>query len=138
MSAQPQSQAIQPAAISFFERYLTAWVGICIVVGIMLGQGLPSLFKVIGALEIAKVNLPVGLLIWVMIIPMLLKIDFSALHQVKAHVKGIGRITSYNVCYTKLLRIECRHNFIAGQLKPHSKIMTPSLSKSPEDVLLSE
>ncbi len=90
MSAQPQSQAIQPAAISFFERYLTAWVGICIVVGIMLGQGLPSLFKVIGALEIAKVNLPVGLLIWVMIIPMLLKIDFSALHQVKAHVKGIG------------------------------------------------
>ncbi len=90
MSAQSQSRAIQPAAISFFERYLTAWVGICIVVGILLGQGLPSLFKVIGSLEIAKVNLPVGVLIWVMIIPMLLKIDFSALHQVKEHVKGIG------------------------------------------------
>ena len=78
------------AGISFFERYLTAWVGICIVVGIALGQSFPAVFKAIGAMEIAKVNLPVGLLIWVMIIPMLLKIDFSALHQVKSHLRGIG------------------------------------------------
>ncbi len=78
------------APLGFFERYLTAWVAACIVVGIVLGQGLPSLFKAIGAMEIARVNLPVGLLIWVMIIPMLLKIDFGALHQVRAHVKGIG------------------------------------------------
>ncbi|WP_432721095.1 ACR3 family arsenite efflux transporter [Jeongeupia wiesaeckerbachi] len=78
------------APMSFFERYLTAWVLLCIVVGIALGQGLPSVFKAVGAMEVAKVNLPVGLLIWVMIIPMLLKIDFGALHQVKGHIKGIG------------------------------------------------
>ncbi|MBL0673755.1 ACR3 family arsenite efflux transporter [Aeromonas dhakensis] len=79
----------QPA-IGFFERYLTAWVALCILVGIGLGQGLPELFKAIGAMEVARVNLPVGLLIWVMIIPMLLKIDFGALHQVRGHLKGIG------------------------------------------------
>ena len=78
------------APLNFFERYLTAWVALCIVVGIALGQVLPGVFKLVGGMEIAKVNLPVGLLIWVMIIPMLLKIDFSALHQVKDHVKGIG------------------------------------------------
>ena len=78
------------APLGFFERYLTAWVAICIVVGILLGQTLPDLFQSIGAMEIARVNLPVGLLIWVMIIPMLLKIDFGALHQVKGHLKGIG------------------------------------------------
>ncbi len=90
MSVQCEVHAKKKADMSFFERYLTAWVAICIVVGILLGQGMPDVFKAIGALEIAKVNLPVGLLIWVMIIPMLLKIDFSALHQVKDHVKGIG------------------------------------------------
>ncbi|HHQ4572364.1 TPA: ACR3 family arsenite efflux transporter [Aeromonas veronii] len=76
--------------IGFFERYLTAWVRLGIPVGIGLGQGLPDLFKAIGTMEVAKVNLPVGLLIWVMIIPMLLKIDFGALHQVKGHMMGIG------------------------------------------------
>jgi ACR3 family arsenite transporter len=76
--------------LSVFERYLTAWVAICIVAGIALGQGLPGVFQAIGAMEIARVNLPVGLLIWVMIIPMLLKIDFGALHQVRAHIRGIG------------------------------------------------
>ena len=82
--------------LNLFERYLTAWVAICIVVGIALGQGLPGVFQVIGAMEIAKVNLPVGLLIWVMIIPMLLKIDFGALHQVKSHIKGIGVTLAIN------------------------------------------
>ncbi|MEN7429584.1 ACR3 family arsenite efflux transporter [Chromobacterium sp. TRC.1.1.SA] len=77
-------------SLNLFERYLTAWVAICIVIGIGLGQLFPSAFHMIGGLEIAQVNLPVGLLIWVMIIPMLLKIDFGALHQVKAHTKGIG------------------------------------------------
>jgi len=76
--------------MSVFERYLTAWVLICILIGIGVGQCFPHVFQVIGALEIARVNLPVGLLIWVMIIPMLLKIDFGALHQVKEHVRGIG------------------------------------------------
>jgi ACR3 family arsenite transporter len=77
-------------AIGFFERYLTVWVGLCIVAGIALGQLLPGAFHAIAALEIARVNIPVGLLIWVMIIPMLLKIDFAALGQVKAHARGIG------------------------------------------------
>ena len=92
MSAQCEVIGKRAAAapLSFFERYLTVWVFICIVVGIVLGQLLPGVFQAIGALEIAKVNLPVGLLIWVMIIPMLLKIDFGALHQVQAHWKGIG------------------------------------------------
>ncbi|MEJ8850203.1 ACR3 family arsenite efflux transporter [Variovorax rhizosphaerae] len=79
-----------PPAIGFFERYLTVWVALCIVTGIALGQWFPSVFKGIAALEIAKVNVPVGVLIWVMIIPMLLKIDFAALGQVKAHWRGIG------------------------------------------------
>ncbi len=90
MSVQCEIAAKAKADISFFERYLTAWVAICIVVGILSGQGIPDVFQAIGSMEIAQVNLPVGLLIWVMIIPMLLKIDFSALHQVKEHIKGIG------------------------------------------------
>jgi arsenite transporter len=76
--------------MNFFERYLTAWVALCIVVGIALGQWQPELFQAIGQLEYAKVNLPVGLLIWVMIIPMLVKVDFGALHEVRQHIKGIG------------------------------------------------
>jgi len=79
-----------PPAIGFFERYLTVWVALCIVAGIALGQWLPGLFRGIASLEVAKVNVPVGVLIWVMIIPMLLKIDFAALGQVKAHWRGIG------------------------------------------------
>jgi ACR3 family arsenite transporter len=76
--------------VSVFERYLTVWVFLCIVVGIALGQMLPGPFQAIGRMEIAQVNLPVGLLIWVMIIPMLLKVDFGALSQVKQHWRGIG------------------------------------------------
>jgi ACR3 family arsenite transporter len=76
--------------MSFFERYLTAWVALCIVVGIALGQWQPELFQAIGKLEYAQVNLPVGLLIWVMIIPMLVKVNFGALHEVRQHLKGIG------------------------------------------------
>lgn len=78
------------AAIGFFERYLTIWVALCIVTGIVLGRILPGLFQTIGGLEVAKVNIPVGILIWVMIIPMLIKIDFSALSQVKSQWRGIG------------------------------------------------
>lgn len=77
-------------AIGFFERYLTAWVALCIVVGIALGQLLPGVFQAVARLEVARVNLPVGLLIWIMIIPMLLKIDFGALGQVRSHWRGIG------------------------------------------------
>ncbi len=82
--------ATRPAPMSVFERYLTVWVFLCIVVGIVLGQWLPELFQAIGQMEVAHVNLPVGALIWLMIVPMLLKVDFSALHQVKGHWRGIG------------------------------------------------
>ncbi|HEY8359133.1 MAG TPA: ACR3 family arsenite efflux transporter [Ramlibacter sp.] len=80
----------QSPEIGFFERYLTVWVVLCIVAGVLLGQFVPGMFQRVAALELAKVNLPVGVLIWVMIIPMLLKIDFAALGQVKAHARGIG------------------------------------------------
>ncbi len=76
--------------MSIFERYLTLWVTLCIVAGIVFGQALPSFFQALGSLEIAQVNLPVGLLIWVMIIPMLVKVDFGALHQIRRHSRGIG------------------------------------------------
>jgi len=76
--------------MNLFERYLTVWVFLCILAGIALGQWLPGPVQAIGHMEIARVNLPVGLLIWVMIIPMLLKVDFGALHQVKQHWRGIG------------------------------------------------
>lgn len=78
------------APMSVFERYLTVWVFLCIVVGIAVGQFLPNVFQAIGRMEVAQVNLPVGVLIWVMIIPMLVKVDFSALGEVRKHFKGIG------------------------------------------------
>ena len=78
------------APMSVFERFLTVWVFLCIVIGIAAGQVAPGLFQALGRLEIAQVNLPVGLLIWVMIIPMLMKVDFGALHEVKQHARGIG------------------------------------------------
>jgi arsenite transporter len=92
MSAQCEITAKQAvgAPMSVFERYLTVWVFMCIVTGIALGQFLPGVFQAIGRMEVAQVNLPVGLLIWVMIIPMLVKVDFGALHEVRQHVKGIG------------------------------------------------
>ncbi|MFC3674472.1 ACR3 family arsenite efflux transporter [Ferrovibrio xuzhouensis] len=73
-----------------FERYLTLWVALCIVAGIALGHFFPGAFHVIAAAEIARVNLPVAVLIWLMIIPMLLKIDFAALGEVTRHWRGIG------------------------------------------------
>jgi ACR3 family arsenite transporter len=76
--------------MNLFERYLTLWVFLCIIVGVVLGQAIPAPFHWLGSLEVAKVNIPVGLLIWVMIIPMLLRIDFAALHEVRKHWRGIG------------------------------------------------
>jgi ACR3 family arsenite transporter len=76
--------------MNLFERYLTVWVFLCILIGMALGHFMPSVFQAIGAMEVAQVNLPVGVLIWVMIIPMLVKVDFGALHQVRQHVRGIG------------------------------------------------
>ena len=92
MSVQCEITAKQAAGapMSVFERYLTVWVALCIVAGIALGQLFPNLFQAIGRMEVAQVNLPVGVLIWVMIIPMLVKVDFGALSEVRQHVKGIG------------------------------------------------
>jgi arsenite transporter len=79
-----------PSAMSGFERYLSVWVVLCIIVGIALGQFAPGVFQAIGRMAVAQVNLPVGVLIWIMIVPMLLKVDFAALGQVRQHWRGIG------------------------------------------------
>ena len=76
--------------MSIFERYLTLWVGLCIVAGVAAGHFFPSLFQAIGGLELARVNLPMAALIWLMIVPMLVRIDFAALRQVGSHWRGIG------------------------------------------------
>jgi ACR3 family arsenite transporter len=92
MSAQCEVTAKKAAGapLGWFERYLTLWVFLCIVAGIALGHGLPEAFQLIGRMEVAQVNLPVAVLIWLMIIPMLLKIDFHALRRVSEHWRGIA------------------------------------------------
>lgn len=91
MTTAPLPPASSPAAtLSVFERYLSFWVFLCIIVGTALGQWLPGPVQAIGRMEVAQVNLPVGLLIWVMIIPMLLRVDFGALSEVRQHWRGIG------------------------------------------------
>lgn len=82
--------AAKPGALGTFERYLSVWVALCIIVGIVLGKTLPGLFQTVSGLEVAHVNIPVGVLIWVMIIPMLLRIDFGSLGKVRKQIKGIG------------------------------------------------
>ena len=76
--------------MSLFERHLTLWVVLCIAVGTLLGHFLPGAFAVLASAEVAKVNLPVAVLIWLMIIPMLLKVDFTAMRRLQQHWKGIG------------------------------------------------
>ena len=82
--------SVAAAPLSVFERFLTLWVALCIVAGIFIGQSSPTLVHALGRMELAQVNVPVGILIWVMIIPMLVKVDFGALHQVRQHWRGIG------------------------------------------------
>jgi ACR3 family arsenite transporter len=76
--------------VNTFERYLSLWVALCIVAGVALGHMMAGVFAAISAAEVARVNLPVAVLIWLMIIPMLMKIDFAALGQVRAHWRGVG------------------------------------------------
>ncbi len=92
MNAQPETTGSRAggADMPFFERYLSLWVALCIVVGILLGRFLPGVFDTLGTLEVARVNLPVAVLIWLMILPMLLKIDFNSLKDVRQHWKGVG------------------------------------------------
>ncbi len=89
-SLRTHSDAHPAPVMPFFERYLTLWVFLCIVGGIGIGQLLPALSRTIGSMEMARVNVPVGLLIWVMIIPMLVKVDFGAMSQLRQHIRGIG------------------------------------------------
>ncbi len=82
--------------LSGFERWLTLWVALCIVAGIGLGQLAPAPVQALGRMELARVNIPVGLLIWVMIVPMLVRVDFGALHRIREHVRGIGVTLAVN------------------------------------------
>ncbi len=95
------AEAIAPArqtapGLNLFERFLTLWVALCIVAGIVLGQTVPAPFHVLGAATLAQVNLPVAVLIWLMIVPMLLKIDPGALRQVGAHWRGMAATVGVN------------------------------------------
>ncbi|MBZ0093411.1 MAG: ACR3 family arsenite efflux transporter [Burkholderiales bacterium] len=90
MQCEVAAQELAGAELGFFERWLTLWVFLSIAAGIGLGQAFPGPIQVFGGFELAKVNIPVGILIWVMIIPMLIKIDFSALHEVKQHWRGMA------------------------------------------------
>jgi ACR3 family arsenite transporter len=83
-------------ALGLFERYLTLWVGLCIVAGIVLGQLLPAPFHALGRMNLAQVNIPVAVLIWLMIVPMLIKVDFGALHRVAEQWRGIAVTVGIN------------------------------------------
>ncbi|MEO8315263.1 MAG: ACR3 family arsenite efflux transporter [Pseudomonadota bacterium] len=105
--------------MSAFERYLTAWVAGCIVVGIGLGHFFPTVFQAVGAAELAKVNLPVALLIWLMIIPMLMKIDFAALGEVRKHWRGIGVTLFVNWAVKPFSMALLGWLFIGGLFRPY-------------------
>lgn len=89
-------QTSKAAGMGIFERFLTLWVALCIVAGIVLGQALPGVFHTLGAATVAQVNLPIAVLVWLMIIPMLLKIDLAALHEVRSHWRGIAATVGVN------------------------------------------
>ncbi|CAM5610662.1 ACR3 family arsenite transporter [Aquamicrobium terrae] len=105
--------------MSTFERYLTLWVALCIVVGIALGHWFPGAFQAVGELEIAKVNLPVAVLIWLMVIPMLLKIDFAALGEVGRHWRGIGVTLFINWAIKPFSMALLGWLFIGWLFRPH-------------------
>ena len=81
---------LRPAALGTFARWLSLWVALCIVAGIALGRVAPEVFRSLGSLEVAHINLPVGVLIWLMIVPMLMRVDFGSLGQVRQHWRGFG------------------------------------------------
>lgn len=105
--------------MSTFERYLTLWVALCIVVGIALGHWFPGAFQAVGAMEVAKVNLPVAVLIWLMVIPMLLKIDFAALGEVGRHWRGIGVTLFINWAIKPFSMALLGWLFIGWLFRPH-------------------
>ncbi len=104
--------------MSTFERFLSAWVAACIVVGIALGHFLPGVFHAVAAAEVAKVNLPVAVLIWLMIIPMLMKIDFAAPGQLRRHWRGIGVTLFVNWAVKPFSMALLGWLFIGGLFRP--------------------
>lgn len=111
--------------MNVFERYLTLWVALCIVVGVALGHLMPAFFGVVASAEVAKVNLPVAVLIWLMIVPMLLKIDFGSLSKVREHWRGVG-VTLFINWAVKPFSMTLLGTFFIGHLfaplLPHDQI----------------
>src|SRR3972149_4312720 len=105
--------------MSAFERYLTLWVGLCIAVGVALGHVLPGVFQAIGSAEVARVNLPVAALIWLMIIPMLAKIDFAAPGRVGEHWRGIGVTLFVNWAVKPFSMALLGWVFVGGLFRPY-------------------
>jgi ACR3 family arsenite transporter len=95
-AAEPARRVPQQPAMGVFERFLTFWVALCILAGIVLGQRVPGMFHALGEASVAQVNLPVAILVWLMIVPMLLKVDLGALGQLKAHWRGIATTVGVN------------------------------------------
>src|ERR1700682_3239133 len=97
MTSVTETSRRRPApALGTFERYLTIWVALCIMAGIVLGRLLPEPFQALGRMIVAEVNIPVAVLIWLMIVPMLLKVDFGALHRVAEQWRGIAVTVGVN------------------------------------------
>ncbi len=106
-------------ALSTFERYLTLWVALCIVVGVVLGRLLPAPFHMLGRMTVAEVNIPVAVLIWLMIVPMLLKVDFGALHRVAEQWRGIAVTVSINWLVKPFIMAALAWLFIGWLFRPY-------------------
>ncbi len=106
-------------AMDLFSRYLSVWVALCILMGIVLGHFFPSFFHLLGSMEIARVNMPVAALIWLMIVPMLLKVDFGALHHVREHWRGIGVTLFINWAIKPFSMALLAWVFIGGLFAPY-------------------
>jgi len=106
-------------AMSVFERFLTFWVALCIIAGIFLGQAIPGVFHVLGEATVAQVNIPVAVLVWLMIVPMLLKIDLAALGQVGQHWRGIATTVGVNWLVKPFTMALLAWIFIAHLFRPY-------------------
>jgi ACR3 family arsenite transporter len=106
-------------AMGLFERYLTLWVALCIVVGVVLGRLLPAPFHMLGRMTVAEVNIPVAVLIWLMIVPMLLKVDFGALHRVAEQWRGIAVTVSINWLVKPFIMAALAWLFIGWLFRPY-------------------
>ena len=105
--------------MGFFERFLTFWVALCIIVGVILGQVAPGVFHALGEATVSQVNLPVAVLVWLMIIPMLLKIDPAALREVGQHWRGIATTVGINWLIKPFSMALLAWIFIAHLLRPY-------------------